>query len=782
MRSTLTGSSASASHADNEAKAGRITAFAGKMTHETRKPLSGITVLDLGQYVSGPIAATLLADAGARVIRIEKPDGPSLDDPGNAFLLRGRTETHRLDLKSETGLRAALALVASADVLIENFMPGALAALGLGAEACLARNPALIYCSLPAFPEEDERANVAGWEGVVLAEGGAFVRPCEGSELRAARAAGSPENYPLFLASCFGGCEAALAVAAALIARVRDGGLGQRVEVPLTDALLEAAYGAAVKVEVRQPSSPFWVCVPGLYRCRDNRIINLSTTVFRHIVALARAVGREDLIEGGLINFATLRDDPEQATRLKAELVALFATRDATEWEELLGAAGVPVAMFRSTREWLLDDGAKASGCVVEVEDERHGKVRTLGAVVEFEARGQGRRRPLPLADAGAPPLVGFRVLDLARVAAAPALARILADLGAEVIKIDSDPAQRQTSVHEPLGHIYLNRGKRSAMLDLKEAGSRSVFRRLARDADVLVTNVSFSRLEPLGLGEAQLADLSPDMVVSYVNMHGTTGPRADWRGYAGIADTITGLASLTGNWDAVPSGGLAPFMPSWAHTDFCAGVLGAFATVAALFDRIRTGRRWGVLTSLTRVALLEQMPFAVLAEGIDPARGRGFAGPTHHLYTAADAPVFVALHGDDVAEARRRLGVGADEPLGRALERAIAAMPAGDCAALLRFGKSAAAVARSADYTVAPDGAWARRGMVLSRRSDDYGTVVSHAPVVRLVRTPLRAGPAPRPFGVERCTEWAMESAMPKITPHGGESAPGSQGGEMMR
>jgi crotonobetainyl-CoA:carnitine CoA-transferase CaiB-like acyl-CoA transferase len=731
------------------------------MMSNTRQPLSGITVLDFGQYLSGPIAATLLADAGARVIRIEKPDGPSLDDAGNVFLLRGRAETHRLDLKSEAGLRAALALVNKADVLIENFRPGAMEALGLGADACFERRPALIYCSLPAFAGADERMALAGWEGVVLAEGGAFVRPIAGAAiLKAPRIAGSPDNYPLFLASCFGGCQAALAIVAALVARDRDAGLGQRIEVPLSDALLEAAHGEAMKVEAPQPPSAFWVCVPGLYRTSDNRIINLSTVVFRHIVALAKAAGREDLIESGLIDFVRLRDDPEQASKLKAELVALFATRNAAEWEEVLGAAGVPMAMFRTTREWLLDPGAEASGCVIEMEDVNRGNVRTLGPVVEFETTGQGHLRPLPLKDSSAPPLTGFRVLDLSRVVAAPALARVLADLGAEVIKIDSDPAQRQTSMHEPVGHVHLNRGKKSAMLDLKQADDLTIFRRLARNADVLVTNISVSRLEPLGLDEAQLAAINPDMVVSYVSMHGVRGPRAAWRGYAGIADTITGLPSLTGNWWEVPSGGLAPMMPSWAHTDYCAGLLGAFATIAALFDRTRTGRRWRTMTALVRVALLEQMPFAVLAEGVEPARGRSFAGPTHRLYTANDAPVFVALHRDDVLEARERLGLDREEDLGRALERAIAGLPAAEVAARLCFGRSSAAVAQSINHTVAPNGPWAKRGIVLNRRSQDYGMVTSYAPVVRLERTPLRAGPAPRPFGSERCTEWSTDGS----------------------
>ena len=97
------------------------------------RPLDGVRVLDFGQYVAGPMAATLLADAGAEVTRIEPPGGPRFTDPGNAYLLRGRAATHALDLKSPEGRNRALALVAGADVLIENFRPGVMARLGLDA-------------------------------------------------------------------------------------------------------------------------------------------------------------------------------------------------------------------------------------------------------------------------------------------------------------------------------------------------------------------------------------------------------------------------------------------------------------------------------------------------------------------------------------------------------------------------------------------------------------------------------------------------------------------------
>ena len=130
------------------------------------RPLEGVRVLDFGQYVAGPMAATLLADAGAEVTRVEPPGGPRFTDPGNAYLLRGRAATHVLDLKSAEGQAQALALVARSDVLIENFRPGVMGRLGLDAVTCHGLNPGLIYCSLTGYGQESdrERSRKAGFD------------------------------------------------------------------------------------------------------------------------------------------------------------------------------------------------------------------------------------------------------------------------------------------------------------------------------------------------------------------------------------------------------------------------------------------------------------------------------------------------------------------------------------------------------------------------------------------------------------------------------------------
>src|SRR5579872_4825119 len=130
--------------------------------------LDDVRVIDFGQYLPGPLATMLLADAGADVIRIDPPGGPLWHHHTNAVLQRGKRSII-LDLRQSNDRELANRLIATADVVVENFSPGVMERLGLGASACCDANRRLIYCSMPAFASDDPRAGVPGWEGVVAA-------------------------------------------------------------------------------------------------------------------------------------------------------------------------------------------------------------------------------------------------------------------------------------------------------------------------------------------------------------------------------------------------------------------------------------------------------------------------------------------------------------------------------------------------------------------------------------------------------------------------------------
>jgi crotonobetainyl-CoA:carnitine CoA-transferase CaiB-like acyl-CoA transferase len=232
--------------------------------------LARIRVVDFGQFIAGPMAAMLLADQGAEVLHIDPPGGPMLQTPANATWNRGKTCVE-IDLKSEVGRARALRLIGQADIVIENFRPGRMAALGLGAEALMARGQRLIYCSLPGFAADDPRANLPGWEGVIGAATDTY-RPVPGGALD------RPVYLGIPVASNFAAFHAATACVMALIARQRDG-IGQRIEVPLYDAMC-SAIGACGMVMPKGtnigPGAPLDTTGFGIYVCKNGRCVHFA--------------------------------------------------------------------------------------------------------------------------------------------------------------------------------------------------------------------------------------------------------------------------------------------------------------------------------------------------------------------------------------------------------------------------------------------------------------------------------------------------------------------------
>ena len=202
--------------------------------------LDGLRVIDFGQWVAGPLAGMLLADQGAEVIRVDPRGGPAWDTPANAIWNRGKARIS-LDLKQGADRRTAEQLIASADVVIENFRPGVMDRLGLGAEQMTTRDDRLIYLSMPGFSARDERRDIAAWEGVVSAGVGTYF----------ARLGGTPSTRPIYtaipIASVYGAFVGVTATAMALVARERDG-LGQRIESPLHDAVYQAVGVSGLRV------------------------------------------------------------------------------------------------------------------------------------------------------------------------------------------------------------------------------------------------------------------------------------------------------------------------------------------------------------------------------------------------------------------------------------------------------------------------------------------------------------------------------------------------------
>ena len=357
-----------------------------------------------------------------------------------------------------------------------------------------------------ASRRRDTRAALPGWEGVIGAATDTY-RPLPG---------GDPDR-PVYLgipvASNFAAFHAAAACTIALIARQRDG-LGQRIEVPLHDAMI-SAIGARGMVLPAPDRAPLEVTGFGNYACRDGRCVHFAPVMPRFMDWFAAAAGIEAWCYEGLFDRARLADEPALLARLRARLAALFLTRDAADWEDLAAAAGTPLAVCRTMAEWIETPHARLSGAVVDVTDPAHGPMLQPGVSVRLSrtpgrigTAGDGewaaRAAPPALYEApDRPALAGLRVLDLTQVWAGPTAGRLLAEYGADVIKINSP--------HQPIQtHVDVNRGKRTILLDLATPDGQAVFWRLVDGADVVMQNFSQGVAGPTGRGRGGGAAQAP--------------------------------------------------------------------------------------------------------------------------------------------------------------------------------------------------------------------------------------------------------------------------------
>ncbi|MEV8020340.1 CoA transferase [Streptomyces sp. NPDC086554] len=317
----------------------------GRLSPAPPGALSGIVVADFGRVLAAPYMTMLLADLGAEVIKIERPGtgddtrawGPPFAD-GEATYFLGVNRNKRsvtLDLGQQAGQEAARAIVARADVLVENFRPGTMDRLGLGYEEMRTLNPGLVYCSVNGFGT-DAGARLPGYDLLVQAMGGLMSVTGEPG--------GQGTKTGVALVDVITGLHAGLGILAALRHREHTG-VGQKVEVSLLSSLLSAltnqasAYvGAGVVPQAmgnRHPS-----IVPYEVIAAKDRPLVLAVGNDRQFTTLCTCVGRADLADDE--RFATNRARVAHREELLPELAAALAARTADEWFEDLTAAGVP--------------------------------------------------------------------------------------------------------------------------------------------------------------------------------------------------------------------------------------------------------------------------------------------------------------------------------------------------------------------------------------------------------------------------------------------------------
>jgi formyl-CoA transferase len=257
-------------------------------------------------------------------------------------------------------------------------------------------------------------------------------------------------------------------------------------------------------------------------------------------------------------------------------------------------------------------------------------------------------------------PLAGIRVLDLSRVLAGPWCTQLLADLGAEVIKIERPGAGDDTRHWGPPWHgegekrvaayfLSANRGKKSAAIDFAKPEGATLVRKLAERSDIVVENFKVGGLKKFGLDAESLRAANPRLIVASITGFGQDGPYADRAGYDFIIQGMGGMMSITGLPDGQPGGG--PLRVGVAVVDLFTGMYTATAILASLFRRERTREGAHIDMALfdTQIAVLANQVSNALVSGKDPPR-QGNTHPNivpYQPFEAADKPLIVAVGND---------------------------------------------------------------------------------------------------------------------------------------
>jgi crotonobetainyl-CoA:carnitine CoA-transferase CaiB-like acyl-CoA transferase len=396
----------------------------------SQAPLTGIRVLEVGNYMAGPFCGMQLADLGAEVIKIENPDGgdqvrlvaPLIEGEGSAFMRLNRNKrSMALDLKKVSGREVFRKLIATADAVVENLRPGTMIDLGLDYEALSHINPGLIYVAASGWGQDGPLKDLAGMDIMAQARGG--LMSITGTP------AGDPVKVGVPVCDLVCALYGALATVSALHAR-RETGLGQFIDVSLFEAGVSLAiweaglYFATGEIPQRlgsahQSNAPYQA-----FRAADGWL-TIGATTKNNWSALCRALGLESLLADARYRDTNLRHANRQA--LAATIEEVTVTKPTAHWLALLEKVGVPCAPIQDFGQVFEDPHLNARGYFWDAPHATAGNVRQLGSPMRMSRTPVRRDRAAPLLgeDSGA---------LLAELGYAPAEIKGLLD--GEVVKV----------------------------------------------------------------------------------------------------------------------------------------------------------------------------------------------------------------------------------------------------------------------------------------------------------------------------------------------------------
>ncbi|MGK2965502.1 MAG: CoA transferase [Tepidiformaceae bacterium] len=532
--------------------------------------LNGLRVVEISRGMPGALAAMILADYGADVIRLEDPAGdPYLSEAGERLWSRGKTRV-AVDMDDPAGRAQAAALAREADVVLVGLRPATAERWGLTYEALASDNPALVFASISGFGWDGPYRDQPITENLMYAISGGMTM--EGN--------GGLRKGPVFIAPHSAACGAAFLAVQGILAALheRDGsGIGQHVDTSLYRAMLVYRAFYMWNPELRADEFPMFPPSTdprgirplfNLNECADGEWLSMG--------AWTPALSHKALEVMGLTHILAdkrFAGIPNVLPDLEARMAVLqilwdeFRKRPRQEWLDLMDAQGIPSEPVQSIARFRELDQLWANASAVRVDDPVVGPMiqqgvvgmmpatpgiarpaeataRPAGFIAEAAARwaqaapvrGDGAMRP-----GGRGPLSGVRVLDLTAFLSGPMAVHLLTDLGADVVKVES-PDGDDFRVSAPSAFRYLHRDKRGVVLDLKTPAGQAALDQLIVESDVVVYNYRLGVEERLGLTYDRLRALNPGVIVCRITAFGPHGKRAHRGGYDASITALSGM------------------------------------------------------------------------------------------------------------------------------------------------------------------------------------------------------------------------------------------------
>lgn len=606
-----------------------------------RGPLHGIKVLDVSIMAAGPWTAALLGMLGAEVVKVEPPAGdatrwalPTQNGMGTNFMaMNVNKKDIILDMKTEAGRAQALALAASADIIVQNFRVGVIDKLGLGYETVSALNPRVVYCSISGFGEEGPLRHAGCADPIMQAFSGfGRLNGGIGEEVEAFRFTGFID---LATASV-----AAQSILAALVHR-DETGLGQEVCVSMLEAALEmqgtrvAEWLAGAEMPRARGSQSAAFAPDRAYRTLDRQIF-VSVCSENQWTGFCHALERPALAQDARFLSNTLR--VRHLDALDAFVAPLIALRPALWWLRVFERNGVPCALEQHFETIRRHQQVVDNGLIAAIPTREWGEISVAGLPWSFSRTpcevmpppapgehtaevldGLGRDAgtlPVPTSN-GVSSLRGLQVIELAEGIAGPLAGLRLAELGADVIKVETAAGDwlRGAYPHakdevDAASFVDLNRGKRSIALGTNAHAAKQVLRRLLGDADILITDWTEVRLAAAGIGDFAVdsPQLNPDLIVVSVSAWGARGPLSAMPGSELTVQAMAGYTRYLGAYgeDARRLGADVASVGT--------GIFAMQAALAALYARRRGGggqrvdvSMWGTLLAMKSIHLAAQ-------------------------------------------------------------------------------------------------------------------------------------------------------------------------------